>query len=167
MSFYFLTEFLKYFFRVLHEASSSWLKYLHNFQNRICGDSIVNAPLVRLQSKNTKTQTVRLGLTSDSWCVHNRLFNANFEDKFKWTLDIFIFYIFWTNQFNLLLLKFCLRSEYDVKRKFVICRGRLDHEKILCFEPCKDNLKCFITDVIKADMRRRECVGGPPLFLVH
>jgi hypothetical protein len=26
MSFYFLTEFLKYFFRVLHAASSSWLK---------------------------------------------------------------------------------------------------------------------------------------------
>jgi hypothetical protein len=26
MSFYFLTEFFKYFFRVLHEASSSWLK---------------------------------------------------------------------------------------------------------------------------------------------
>jgi hypothetical protein len=22
----------KYFFRVLHEASSSWLKFLHNFQ---------------------------------------------------------------------------------------------------------------------------------------
>jgi hypothetical protein len=32
MSFYFLTEFFKYFFRVLHEASSSWLKFLHNFQ---------------------------------------------------------------------------------------------------------------------------------------
>jgi hypothetical protein len=26
MSFYFLTGFFKYFFRVLHEASSSWLK---------------------------------------------------------------------------------------------------------------------------------------------
>jgi hypothetical protein len=25
-------EFFKYFFRVLHEASSSWLKFLHNFQ---------------------------------------------------------------------------------------------------------------------------------------
>jgi hypothetical protein len=24
--------FFKYFFRVLHEASSSWLKYLYNFQ---------------------------------------------------------------------------------------------------------------------------------------
>jgi hypothetical protein len=32
MSFYFLTEFLKKFFRVLHETSSSWLKFLHNFQ---------------------------------------------------------------------------------------------------------------------------------------
>jgi hypothetical protein len=33
MSFYFLTEFLKYFFRVLDEASSSWLKFAHAFQN--------------------------------------------------------------------------------------------------------------------------------------
>jgi hypothetical protein len=32
MSFYFLAEFFKYFFRVLHEASSSGLKFLHNFQ---------------------------------------------------------------------------------------------------------------------------------------
>jgi hypothetical protein len=32
MSFYFLTEFFKYFFRVLHGASSSWLKFLHAFQ---------------------------------------------------------------------------------------------------------------------------------------
>jgi hypothetical protein len=27
----FLTELFRYFFRVLHEASSSWLKYLYNF----------------------------------------------------------------------------------------------------------------------------------------
>jgi hypothetical protein len=33
MSFYFLTKFFKYFFRVLHEASSSWLKFVHAFQN--------------------------------------------------------------------------------------------------------------------------------------
>jgi hypothetical protein len=32
MSFYFLTEFCKYFFRVLHEASSSWLKFCRAFQ---------------------------------------------------------------------------------------------------------------------------------------
>jgi hypothetical protein len=29
---FFDTDFLKYFFRVLHEASSSWLKFVHNFQ---------------------------------------------------------------------------------------------------------------------------------------
>jgi hypothetical protein len=29
---FFDIEFSKYFFRVLHEASSSWLKFLHNFQ---------------------------------------------------------------------------------------------------------------------------------------
>jgi hypothetical protein len=34
MSFYFFDiEFLKYFFRVLHEASSPWLKFVHAFQN--------------------------------------------------------------------------------------------------------------------------------------
>jgi hypothetical protein len=32
MSFYFLTEFFKYLFRVLHEVSSSWLKFVHAFQ---------------------------------------------------------------------------------------------------------------------------------------
>jgi hypothetical protein len=30
---FFDIEFFKYFFRVIHEASSSWLKCLHNFQN--------------------------------------------------------------------------------------------------------------------------------------
>jgi hypothetical protein len=29
---FFDIEFFKYFFRVLHEASSSWLKFLQNFQ---------------------------------------------------------------------------------------------------------------------------------------
>jgi hypothetical protein len=38
---FFDIEFFKYFFRVLHEASSSWLKYLHNFQNHpVCGNYI-------------------------------------------------------------------------------------------------------------------------------
>jgi hypothetical protein len=32
MSIYFLTEFFKYFFRVLHEASSSWLKLFRVFR---------------------------------------------------------------------------------------------------------------------------------------
>jgi hypothetical protein len=41
MSFYFLTEFFKYFFRVLHEASSSWLKFIHGFQNHPVQKSIV------------------------------------------------------------------------------------------------------------------------------
>jgi hypothetical protein len=29
---FFDTEFFRYFFRVLHEASSSWLKFVHGFQ---------------------------------------------------------------------------------------------------------------------------------------
>jgi hypothetical protein len=29
---FFDVEFFKYFFRVLHDASSSWLKFLHTFQ---------------------------------------------------------------------------------------------------------------------------------------
>jgi hypothetical protein len=28
---FFDIEFFKYFFRILHEASSSWLKFVHNF----------------------------------------------------------------------------------------------------------------------------------------
>jgi hypothetical protein len=35
MSFYFLTEFFKYFFLVLHEASSSWLKFCRAFQGHL------------------------------------------------------------------------------------------------------------------------------------
>jgi hypothetical protein len=36
-----LTEFFKYFLRVLHEASSSWLKFLNNFQNHpVCSFNI-------------------------------------------------------------------------------------------------------------------------------
>jgi hypothetical protein len=31
---FFDIEFFKYFFRVLHEASSSWLKFLQNFQKQ-------------------------------------------------------------------------------------------------------------------------------------
>jgi hypothetical protein len=30
--FFFYIEFFKYFFRVLHEASSSWLKFVRSFQ---------------------------------------------------------------------------------------------------------------------------------------
>jgi hypothetical protein len=45
-----------------------------------------------------KTQTiqkVRLHLNiwsviCNPWCIHNLLFNGNFEDKFKWTPDIFV-----------------------------------------------------------------------------
>jgi hypothetical protein len=34
---FFDLEFFKYFSRVLHEASSSWLKFLHSFQKHIQG----------------------------------------------------------------------------------------------------------------------------------
>jgi hypothetical protein len=56
-------------------------------------ESIVNAPpLCSLQSKNTNNAKSELDLNSWSvicnrWCVHNRLFNAYFEDKFNWTPD--------------------------------------------------------------------------------
>jgi hypothetical protein len=56
-------------------------------------ESIVNAPLVGLQSKNTnnpKSEVRFKQLIRDPWCVNNRLFNAYFEDKFKWTPDIFV-----------------------------------------------------------------------------
>jgi hypothetical protein len=49
MSFYFLTEFFKYFFRVLYEASSSWLKLCwfilgHLYMNILavgCGNALL------------------------------------------------------------------------------------------------------------------------------
>jgi hypothetical protein len=53
-------------------------------------ESIVNAPLVSLPSKNTnnaKSEVRFKQLIRDLWCVHNRLFNAYFEDKFKRTPD--------------------------------------------------------------------------------
>jgi hypothetical protein len=51
-------------------------------------ESIVNAPLVSLQSKSTNNaksevrfkQLIR-DLPCNLWSVHNRLFNANFEGK--------------------------------------------------------------------------------------
>jgi hypothetical protein len=49
-------------------------------------ESIVNTPLISLQSKNTnnaKSEVRFKQLICDPWCVHNRLFNANFEEKFK------------------------------------------------------------------------------------
>jgi hypothetical protein len=51
-------------------------------------ESIVNALLVCLQSKNTnnvKSEVRFKQLIRDlnPWCVHNRFFNTNLEDKFK------------------------------------------------------------------------------------
>jgi hypothetical protein len=47
-------------------------------------ESIVNAPLVSLHSKNTnnaksEVRFKRFCQSWNSWCVHNRLFNANFD----------------------------------------------------------------------------------------
>jgi hypothetical protein len=33
-------------------------------------------------------------LQTEEWCVHSRLFNANFEDKFKETSDISRYIVF-------------------------------------------------------------------------
>jgi hypothetical protein len=46
----------------------------------------VNASLVSLQSKYTnsvKSEVRFKHLIRNLWCVHKRLFNANFEEKFK------------------------------------------------------------------------------------
>jgi hypothetical protein len=45
-------------------------------------ESIVNTPLVGLQSKNTNNAKSKVKF-KQLWCVHNRLFNANFEEKLK------------------------------------------------------------------------------------
>jgi hypothetical protein len=47
-------------------------------------ESSVNAPLVSLHTKNTndaQSEARFKQLIHDPWCVHNRLFNAYFEDK--------------------------------------------------------------------------------------
>jgi hypothetical protein len=49
-----------------------------------------HSSISRVQTQTTLK--VRLGLNSwsvmsNQWCVHNRLFNTNFEEKFKWTPD--------------------------------------------------------------------------------
>jgi hypothetical protein len=51
-------------------------------------ESIVNTPLVSLQSKNANNAKSEVRFNSRSvicnlWCVHNRIFDAYFEDKFK------------------------------------------------------------------------------------
>jgi hypothetical protein len=49
-------------------------------------ESIVNAPPITDQlfiSNLTFCVVCFLTLPTDEWCVHNRLFNANFVDKFK------------------------------------------------------------------------------------
>jgi hypothetical protein len=52
----------------------------------IAEELIVNAPLVRLQSKttnNAKSEVRSKSVICNPWCVHNGLFNAYFEDKFE------------------------------------------------------------------------------------
>jgi hypothetical protein len=39
-------------------------------------------------------------LQTDEWCVHNRLFNANFEVKFKKTRDIYFVNLSLKSRFN-------------------------------------------------------------------
>jgi hypothetical protein len=51
-------------------------------------ESIVNGPLVNQQSKNTdnaksEVRFKQLIRDRNPWCVHNRLFNAYLEVKFK------------------------------------------------------------------------------------
>jgi hypothetical protein len=93
---FFDIEFFKYFFRVLHEASSSWLKFCRSIHLYVCSfkfllkvgveESIVNAPRITDHGfKFNLTFCVVCGFTvhTDEWCVHNRFFNASFEEKFK------------------------------------------------------------------------------------
>jgi hypothetical protein len=67
-----------------------WFKYLINVSVE---EPIVNAPLVNLNSKNTnnaKSGFIFKQLVRDPnpWCIPNRHFNANFEEKFTLTPDI-------------------------------------------------------------------------------
>jgi hypothetical protein len=63
------------------------LGFLHTLVNLGCiiiSGVDLNVSSVSLQKTQT-TQKVRLDLNMirNPWCVHNRLFNANLEDKFK------------------------------------------------------------------------------------
>jgi hypothetical protein len=57
-------------------------------------ESIVKAPLVSLQSKNTNDANIEVRFKQlIPWSVfrgHSRLFNSYFKDKFKWTSDTYI-----------------------------------------------------------------------------
>jgi hypothetical protein len=49
-------------------------------------DCVINAPLVSKNrggknTNNTKSEVTFKQLIRDPWCVHNRLLNANFEEK--------------------------------------------------------------------------------------
>jgi hypothetical protein len=51
-------------------------------------ESIVNAPQIIIDHGSIKSNLTFcvvcvFTLQTDEWCVHNRLFNANFEDKFN------------------------------------------------------------------------------------
>jgi hypothetical protein len=90
---FFDIAFFKYFFRVLHEASSSWLKLFRVFRlHPVCiGCSFkfilkvgVEESIVNAHGLHSTDQLFTVTLFAFLlWCVHNRLFNGNFEDKFK------------------------------------------------------------------------------------
>jgi hypothetical protein len=46
-------------------------------------ESIVNAPLVSLLSKNTNNAKSEVRFKQLPWCAHNRLINAYLDGKFK------------------------------------------------------------------------------------
>jgi hypothetical protein len=50
-------------------------------------ESIVNAPRITNSEQSFKSNLTFcvFNMQTDAWCVHNRLFNANFDGKFKWT----------------------------------------------------------------------------------
>jgi hypothetical protein len=60
-------------------------------------ESIVNAPRIQITDQLFKSNLTFCGVCgfsvqtlTDESCVHNRPFNANFEEKFKRTVDIHI-----------------------------------------------------------------------------
>jgi hypothetical protein len=64
MSFYFLTEFFKYFFRVLNEASSSWLKLCwfilgHLYKAKILAGNFANPTFYLMKRTKIKLKCVR------------------------------------------------------------------------------------------------------------
>jgi hypothetical protein len=73
----------------LHKKDFAYIGCSFNFLLKVSvAESIVNAPWITdhgslFKFNLTFCVVYVFNVQTDPWCVHNRLFNANFEEKFK------------------------------------------------------------------------------------